>query len=364
MENNNKENLHLLDDLIKKSMNQEVDFSNVEYMYEMMHLLENDLKKIFSEVKLDIKEMEAILLLTQARLQYLLRWFLKYKSFCDVKELEKIFPLVLESYLHNQQIPKTTIDHYLDLCNSTSVNDYDEDINCFDYERWEKLQHQWYNEEIKKMSLQHQEIASLDYPIYESLFDFMSYWVYETKEKKQDLVQHSCIRQIQANIFSILWVYEDNKEFYYPDHKIVSVPRILEEIERIKDDILFIKENFCESEFRDKIENYINLNLLSNLEYIKLFWRHEIDDEPVVILYMVDLDNDRLAVNAIDIFADRKTRNITEFYKDVIEIVPIPTVQEINTDEYGKEFHACYITKREFEQVWNLHVYDGALRVE
>lgn len=266
MENNNKENLHLLDDLIKKSINQEVDFSNVEYMYEMMHLLENDSKKIFSEVKLNIKEMEAILLLTQARLQYLLKWFLKHKSFCDVKELEKFFPLVLESYLHNQHIPKITIDHYLDLCNSTPVNDYDESINCFDYERWEKLQHQWYNEEIKKMSLQHQEIASLDYPIYESLFDFISYWVYETKEKKQDLVQHSCIRQIQANIFSILWVYEDNKEFYYPEHKIVSVPRILEEIERIKDDILFIKENSCESKFRDKIQNYINLNLLSNVD--------------------------------------------------------------------------------------------------
>ncbi|MDE7423325.1 MAG: hypothetical protein K2N51_06495 [Lachnospiraceae bacterium] len=143
-----QEKLHLLDHLIKKSMNQEVDFSNVEYMYEMMHLLENDLKKIFSEVKLDIKEMEAILLLTQARLQYLLRWFLKHKSFCDVKELEKIFPLVLESYLHNQQIPKITIDYYLDLCNSTLVNDYDEKINCFDYERWEELQHQWYKDFI------------------------------------------------------------------------------------------------------------------------------------------------------------------------------------------------------------------------
>lgn len=58
-----------------------------------------------------------------------------------------------------------------------------------------------------------------------------------------------------------------------------------------------------------------------------------------------------MAVNAIDIFADRKTRNITEFYKDIIEIVPIPTVQEINTDEYGKEFHACYMTKREVRVV-------------
>lgn len=175
---------------------------------------------------LDIKEMEAILLFTQARKQYLVEWFLEQKSFCDVKELEKAFPLILESYLRNEKISKEIIEHYLDLCNSTPINDYDKDINCFDYERWEELHSQWYNEEIKEMSLQHQEMVSFDYVIFESFFDFISYWGNETKEITQDHIQWNCIRQIQANIFSILWGYEDNKELYFPEHKLIVVPRI------------------------------------------------------------------------------------------------------------------------------------------
>lgn len=98
---------------------------------------------------------------------------------------------------------------------------------------------------------------------------------------------------------------------------------------------------------------------MNNVEYIKLFWKHNLSDEPVVILYEVDLNNERLAVKAIDIFADRKTKNIDNFYEAVIEIVPIPTVEEFNSDVYGEEFHACLITREEFEKVWSSHSYFG-----
>lgn len=68
--NDNKMQLHLLDDFIIKSVIQQIDFNDVDYMYEMENALENDLKRIFQEWISDIEEMEAILLFTQARKQY------------------------------------------------------------------------------------------------------------------------------------------------------------------------------------------------------------------------------------------------------------------------------------------------------
>lgn len=74
-----------------------------------------------------------------------------------------------------------------------------------------------------------------------------------------------------------------------------------------------------------------------NVEYIKLFWEHEIPEEPVIILYKVNLNNERLAIQSIDVFADRKTKNIEDLYEGVLEITSIPTVEEFNIGIWGEE---------------------------
>lgn len=99
-------------------------------------------------------------------------------------------------------------------------------------------------------------------------------------------------------------------------------------------------------------------------EYIKLFWNEALEGEPLVILYEVDIENERLALRSIDIFADRHTHNIADLYDGVIEIVPIPTVEEFNAHIWGEEFHACLIEKTEFETLWESHTYDGRIRDE
>ena len=86
--------------------------------------------------------------------------------------------------------------------------------------------------------------------------------------------------------------------------------------------------------------------------------------EPPVILYEVDIGNERLALRSIDIFADRHIHNITVLYDGVIEIVPIPTVEEFNAHVWGEEFHACSVEKTEFEAIWESHFYDGPLKYE
>ena len=50
----------------------------------------------------------------------------------------------------------------------------------------------------------------------------------------------------------------------------------------------------------------------------------------------------------------------SDLYDGVIEITPIPTVEELNAHVWGEEFHACIIEKAEFEAIWESHTYDGA----
>ena len=98
------------------------------------------------------------------------------------------------------------------------------------------------------------------------------------------------------------------------------------------------------------------------MEYIKLFWEGAPEGEPPIIIYEVDTDHERLALRSIEIFADRRTRNIPDLYDGAIEITPIPTVEEFNIHVWGEEFHACLMEKTEFDSIWENHTYDGALK--
>ena len=84
-------------------------------------------------------------------------------------------------------------------------------------------------------------------------------------------------------------------------------------------------------------------------EYIKIFWSHESTEDPIIILYEIDTDNERLVTRSIDVFLDRTTNNIEDFYAGVLEIVAIPKVEELNNGIWGTEIQACLIDKDEFE---------------
>lgn len=95
-------------------------------------------------------------------------------------------------------------------------------------------------------------------------------------------------------------------------------------------------------------------------EYVKLFWYHDYPDEPRIIIYEVDLLNDRYMLRLIDIYSDGRCVNNNDPYSHVIEIVPIDTVEEINIGVLGEEFRAVRISSEEFEKIWNTHVYLGS----
>ncbi len=99
-------------------------------------------------------------------------------------------------------------------------------------------------------------------------------------------------------------------------------------------------------------------------EYIKLYWEHtspKEKDEPVVILYEVDLSEERYATRSVDICANRRAVNVEGKEFGFVTECPVPAVDEFNSDEYGAEFKACLITEEEFERTWESGVYQCAL---
>lgn len=101
--------------------------------------------------------------------------------------------------------------------------------------------------------------------------------------------------------------------------------------------------------------------MMKTKEYMKVFWYHDMPDDPRVIIYEVDLLDDRYILRLIDIYADGRCINNGDPYDAVIEVLPIETVEEINNGIWGEEVSACLIDKEEFEEIWNTHIYSGPL---
>ncbi len=101
-----------------------------------------------------------------------------------------------------------------------------------------------------------------------------------------------------------------------------------------------------------------------NKEYLKLYWKHDYPTDPVVIIYEVDLYEDRYATRLIDIYADRRVVNREDREFGFVTEAAVPTVKEFNTTEYGEEFFAQLISESEFEEIWNTGIYKGELAVE
>lgn len=95
-------------------------------------------------------------------------------------------------------------------------------------------------------------------------------------------------------------------------------------------------------------------------EYVQVFWYHACPDDPRIIIYEVDLLNERYILRLIDIYADGRCINNGDPYDSVIEVVPLETVEEINMCVWGDEFRAVRISQAEFDKIWNTHVYLGS----
>ena len=99
----------------------------------------------------------------------------------------------------------------------------------------------------------------------------------------------------------------------------------------------------------------------NGIEYIQLFMEYESDDMPVVYFYEVDLKDNRFALREMEVFANRTVKIDNDPYSDVIEVCPIPTVDELNAKVWGEGFYATIISKEEFDEIWNTRVYSGSL---
>ncbi|MCY4764679.1 DUF6881 domain-containing protein [Klebsiella aerogenes] len=86
------------------------------------------------------------------------------------------------------------------------------------------------------------------------------------------------------------------------------------------------------------------------MQYIKVFWCHFFDTEP--IKYYSEIDENRFEVRKIAVFRNGERYHCGNHIPEstiMLGVVPIPSLAEINK---VPQFHATYITAAEFEDVW------------
>jgi hypothetical protein len=88
---------------------------------------------------------------------------------------------------------------------------------------------------------------------------------------------------------------------------------------------------------------------------------YESDDMPVVYFYEVDLKDNRFALREIEVFADRTVKIENALCREVVEVCPIPTVDEFNAKVWGEGFYATFVFKKEFDEIWNTKIYSKSL---
>lgn len=88
------------------------------------------------------------------------------------------------------------------------------------------------------------------------------------------------------------------------------------------------------------------------MEYVLLEWFHDIEDEPYLIYS--EIDNQRYETRKIEVFKNgtylRCGEEILNSSIDLADIAFPENIDEINQD---KQFHAKYITKKDFEKIWD-----------
>ena len=113
----------------------------------------------------------------------------------------------------------------------------------------------------------------------------------------------------------------------------------------------------------DAYDYYIAGNEDTDL-FEKIFLVDDIVEEickPDKYFYEVDVNDDRFALRAIEIFVDRTVEFYNDLYCDVVEVCPIPTVDELNEKVWGEGFYATIISKGKFDEIWNTGIYNESL---
>ena len=70
---------------------------------------------------------------------------------------------------------------------------------------------------------------------------------------------------------------------------------------------------------------------------------------------------ERILRGSFPILYNGQEINVENFYAEVLEIVPIPKVEELNKGIWGTEIRACLIDKEEFDKTWINLIYDGTM---
>lgn len=96
---------------------------------------------------------------------------------------------------------------------------------------------------------------------------------------------------------------------------------------------------------------------MKHFEYVKWFVEDCYGSDPPVLIYEVDLDNERYATRMAHIYDDGRVVPIMEDGFEFVTEAAIPEIDEINAES---GYYAENISKEEFERIYSSSYYDGS----
>lgn len=88
------------------------------------------------------------------------------------------------------------------------------------------------------------------------------------------------------------------------------------------------------------------------LKYIMLKWIHDLKNEPCIIYS--EIDDQQYEVRKIEVYKNGTVSKYAEKEADLqMELGDVAFPQNLDVINQDKQFYAQYISKEEFESIWN-----------
>lgn len=207
-----------------------------------VRVIESILEKEFNNIKLsDLSNKECLLLsyLSMLRVGKIIKFYCKHEEFAGLSFIDDFYYEVEKRLFYDYEIPNNKIDDYLDRCEEIIpiIENYNNNYTS-----------------IKESALINQL-----YSIVEELFYFIS-----IQSKEFELIDKEACKSfifLPANIIDtfIKDMYASEEETNNIDINIESI-KLIEEIDRIKNDKKMIKEDHMS--IKNIMNKYINLDLI------------------------------------------------------------------------------------------------------
>lgn len=196
-------------------MPRQIDFSDEKQYEYLQDKMSSALQDVLSDEKNTLEQMENLLFEVQSWIQPFVLQILGFESFHSFSELKYAYEYVQRNWEAAAERPYLQLEMYCEMCNQIGciVDSHDDpeylaSIN-FSQEEAELISGDYFSELEEKDSII-RALACYSYSIFESYYDFLSYFK-GAKDKNHAI--KNCLSQIDNILFNVFWWLDCDLEY-------------------------------------------------------------------------------------------------------------------------------------------------------